>query len=192
CRAADNAFVPARVSSPSFIGRAEELAALDAALSRAAAGQSAAVRLGGDAGMGKSRLVAEFEQRARDTGAEVLVGQCVELADGELPYGAVVAALRPLATGSPDGPLDALHPGARAALARLWPELSDSDGRAGAAFEQGQLFEAVHRLIAAHAAERPLVVVVEDLHWADRSTRDLLTFLIRNSRGEPVLFIASY
>jgi DNA-binding CsgD family transcriptional regulator len=147
------------------------------------------VLLGGDAGMGKSRLVAEFEQRARADGAEVLVGQCVELADGELPYGPVVAALRPLATGTP---VDALHPGARAALARLWPELGDFDGRAGPAFEQGQLFEAVHRLIAAHAAERPLVVVVEDLHWADRSTRDLLTFLIRNSRGESVLFIASY
>ena len=185
--------MPARVSSPSFIGRAEELAALAAALERAAAGQSAAVLLGGDAGMGKSRLVAEFEQRARETGAEVLVGQCVELADGELPYGPVVAALRPLATGAADGPVDALHPGARAALARLWPELSDPDGGlTGPAFEQGQLFEAVHRLIAAHAAERPLVVVVEDLHWADRSTRDLLTFLIRNSRGEPVLFIASY
>ena len=109
--------MPARVSSPSFIGRAEELAALAAALERAAAGQSAAVLLGGDAGMGKSRLVAEFEQRARETGAEVLVGQCVELADGELPYGPVVAALRPLATGASDGPLDALHPGARAALA---------------------------------------------------------------------------
>jgi DNA-binding CsgD family transcriptional regulator len=184
--------VPARVSSPSFIGRADELAALDSALERAAAGQSAAVLLGGDAGMGKSRLVAEFEERARAAGADVLVGQCVELADGELPYGPVVAALRPLATGASDGPLEALHPGARAALARLWPELSDSDGRPGPAFEQGQLFEAVHRLIAAHAAERPLVVVVEDLHWADRSTRDLLTFLIRNSRGEPVLFIASY
>jgi predicted ATPase len=63
--------VPARVSSPTFIGRAAELAALDAALARAADGRSTAVLVGGDAGMGKSRLVAEFEQRARSAGAEV-------------------------------------------------------------------------------------------------------------------------
>ncbi len=175
------------------MGRAAELAALDAALLRAAGGSSAAVLVGGDAGIGKSRLVAEFERRARAVGAEVLVGECVELAEGELPYGPVVAALRPLIGQVESGPLASLHPSARSALARLWPELADANGGAQAAeFAQGQLFEAVHRLIAASAAERPVALVVEDLHWADRSTRDLLAFLIRNSRGERVLFIASY
>ena len=188
-----NGCVPARVSSPTFIGRAAELAALDAALARAAEGRSTAVLVGGDAGMGKSRLVAEFEQRARSTGAEVLVGECIELAEGELPYGPIVAALRPLVGAAEAGPLESLHPSARTALGRLWPELADFGSEAQVTeFGQGQLFEAVHRLLATMAAERPVVLVVEDLHWADRSTRDLLTFLIRNSRGERILFVASY
>jgi ATP/maltotriose-dependent transcriptional regulator MalT len=190
---ANNGRVPARVSCPSFVGRADELAAVEAALARAAGGRSAAVLLGGDAGMGKSRLVAEFEQRARAAQAEVLVGECVELAEGELPYGPIVAALRPLVADARDGPIGDLHPSTRAALARLWPELADADPVAqGAEFAQGQLFEAVHRLIAARAEERPVVLVVEDLHSADRSTRDLLTFLIRNSRHERLLFVATY
>jgi DNA-binding NarL/FixJ family response regulator len=185
--------VPARVSSPTFIGRAAELAALDAALARAADGRSTAVLVGGDAGMGKSRLVAEFEQRARSAGAEVLVGECIEMAEGELPYGPIVAALRPLVGLAEAGPLESLHPSARTALGRLWPELADFGGEVQTAeFGQGQLFEAVHRLLATMAAERPVVLVVEDLHWADRSTRDLVTFLIRNSRGERILFVASY
>jgi ATP/maltotriose-dependent transcriptional regulator MalT len=185
--------VPTRVSCPSFVGRADELAAVEAALGRAAEGRSAAVLLGGDAGMGKSRLVAEFELRARAAGAEVLVGECVELADGELPYGPIVAALRPLIADARDGPLDDLHPSTLSALATLWPELGEVDpAAAGAKFAQGQLFEAVHRLVTARAAERAVALVIEDLHWADRSTRDLLTFLIRNSRHERLLFLASY
>jgi DNA-binding NarL/FixJ family response regulator len=175
------------------VGRAAELAALDAALARAADGVSGAVLVGGDAGIGKSRLVAEFERRAGEAGAEVLVGECVELAEGELPYGPVVAALRPLIGRMDSGPLASLHPTARTALGRLWPQLAeDGNGTHTAEFAQGQLFEAVHRLIATAAAERPVALVVEDLHWADRSTRDLLAFLIRNSRGERVLFVASY
>ncbi|HMJ96827.1 MAG TPA: AAA family ATPase [Thermoleophilaceae bacterium] len=185
--------MPARVSCPSFVGRAEELAALEAALGRAAEGRSAAVLLGGDAGMGKSRLVAEFELLARAQGAEVLVGECVELTDGELPYGPIVAALRPLVADFGEGALDGLHPSTLSALATLWPEFGDVDpAAAGAKFAQGQLFEAVHRLVTARASEHPVALVVEDLHWADRSTRDLLTFLIRNSRHERVLFVASY
>ena len=142
--------------------------------------------------MGKSRLVAEFERRAGEAGADVLVGECVELTHGELPYGPIVVALRPLVADAGDGPAQALHPGARAALARLWTDLEVADVAPGVEFAQGQLFEAVHRLIAGHAAVRPVAIVVEDLHWADHSTRDLLTFLIRNSRGERVVFICTF
>ncbi|HUO72248.1 MAG TPA: AAA family ATPase [Solirubrobacteraceae bacterium] len=184
--------MPSRVSSPRFVGRAAELATLDAAVARTAAGQSAAVLLAGDAGIGKSRLVAEFERRAQDAGAEVLVGECVELTEGELPYGPIVAALRPLIGPADDGPIAALHPAVRGALARLWPELADSGGVEQDEFARGQLFEAVHRVLAVLAAERPVVLIIEDLHWADRSTRDLLAFLIRNAPHERVLFVASY
>ncbi|MEA2478254.1 MAG: hypothetical protein QOJ07_176, partial [Thermoleophilaceae bacterium] len=186
--------MPARVSSVDFVGRARELGVLDAALQRADEGHSGAVLVGGDAGIGKSRLIAEFERRARERGASVLVGECVDLAGGELPYGPIVAALRPLVTSGAAGPLEALHPTARVTLARLWPELA-VDGAAGgepAEFGQGQLFEAIHRLLASASAERPIALVIEDLHWADRSTRDLLAFLIRNSRGQRIVFIATY
>src|SRR4051812_36864794 len=147
--------VPARVSSPTFIGRAAELAALDAALARAADGQAGAVLVGGDAGMGKSRLVTEFERRAGAGGARVLVGECVDLAGGELPYGPVVAALRPLVSDPDGGPAASLPPTARTTLSRLWPAL----GRDAPAspdspeFGQGQLFEALHDLLAEAASE---------------------------------------
>jgi DNA-binding CsgD family transcriptional regulator/tetratricopeptide (TPR) repeat protein len=185
--------VPVRVSSVDFIGRAAELAALEAALARAAEGQAGAVLIGGDAGIGKSRLVTEFDRRATAGGARVLVGECVDLAGGELPYGPVVAALRPL-VGDPDGPAASLPPTARTTLSRLWPALA---GNAGAAadspeFGQGQLFEALHDLLARAAADQPVALIIEDLQWADRSTRDLLTFLIRNSRGQRILFVTSY
>lgn len=185
--------VPTRVSSPRFIGRAAELATLDAALARAAEGQSAAVLVAGDAGMGKSRLVAEFERRARDRDATVLVGECVELAEGELPYGPIVAALRPLVAAAGAGPVRSLHPAVRGAAARLWPELADPGSAIlEGEFARGQLFEAVHRMLATAAEDRPVVLIIEDLHWSDRSTRDLLAFLIRNARREQLLFVASY
>ena len=182
------------MSSVDFIGRADELAALDAALARAADGQSGAVLVGGDAGMGKSRLVTEFDRRAGEGGARVLVGECVDLAGGELPYGPVIAALRPLVSDPDRGPAASLPPTARITLARLWPALGH-DAPASASspeFGQGQLFEALHDLLAEAAAEQPVALVIEDIQWADRSTRDLLTFLIRNSRGERILFVASY
>jgi predicted ATPase len=167
--------VPARVSSAQFVGRAGELGVLDAALARAAAGVSGAVLLGGEAGIGKSRLIAEFERRARESGALVLVGECVDLAGGELPYGPIVAALRPLAAAEAAGGSTALPESARPSLARLWPALADGTPAGGdpTQFGQGQLFEAIHALIAHAASEQPVALVIEDLHWADRSTRDL-------------------
>ena len=183
--------MPVRVSSVDFIGRADELKAMEAALDRARDGQAGAVLLGGDAGIGKSRLVAEFERRATASGAQVLVGECVDLAGGELPYGPIVAALRPIAT--PEGPAGSLPVAARAALSRLWPAIAADPGAADPAeFGQGQLFEAIHALIAAAGAERPLALVIEDLQWADRSTRDLLTFLIKNARGQRIVFVVSF
>ena len=94
-RAMDNGAVR-RVSSPTFVGRAEQLARFDQALARGAEGEPAALLVAGDSGVGKSRLVAEFAERARAAGARVLTGDCVELGEGELPYAPIVgAAARP-------------------------------------------------------------------------------------------------
>ena len=112
-----------RVSCPEFVGRAEELEALGAALDRAAGGTSATVLVGGDAGIGKTRLVDELCTRARDAGSLVARGVCVPLEGGGLPYGPVVGVLRDIlrqrgvsAEAAPLAPLAAVgggHPGPR-------------------------------------------------------------------------------
>src|SRR5689334_20806776 len=103
--------MPERVASERFVGRAAELAALEA--------DGGVVLVTGDAGVGKSRLIGELERRATAAGKLVLIGECVELADGELPYAAIVTALRPALR---DGDaLDALSPSERRELAPLWP-----------------------------------------------------------------------
>src|SRR5512134_2679889 len=86
------------LSSPILVGRASELAVLDAALGRSVGGESSVVLIGGDAGLGKSRLVAEFADGARRSGARVLVGGCIDLGGDGLPYGPFLEALRQLRT----------------------------------------------------------------------------------------------
>ena len=81
-----------RVSSPTFVGRAEQLARFDHALARAAEGEPAALLVAGDSGVGKTRLVSEYAERARAASARVLTGDCVELGEGELPYAPIVGA----------------------------------------------------------------------------------------------------
>ena len=180
-----------RVSSPSFVGRGAELAALSTALDRSAAGVPAVVLVAGESGVGKSRLLSEFAAAARDGGALVLEGECIELGEGELPYAPVVGALRHLARVLEPGTLDDLAPASRRELARLVPELAPADGPAGAP-SQPVLFEAVLALLARLAGDEPVLVVLEDMHWADRSTRDLLAFVARNLRRERVMVVASY
>ena len=179
-----------RVSAERFVGRADELTALDA--------DSGLVLIAGDAGVGKSRLVGELERRARAAGKLVLVGECVELAEGELPYAAIVSALRPVLREGEA--LDALSASERRELAPLWPELARRDGAANAAdgapastgAGQGRVFALLLALLAQLAEERPVVFVVEDLHWADRSTRDFLAFLVRAARGERLALVATF
>jgi DNA-binding CsgD family transcriptional regulator len=181
--------VSTRVSSSRLIGRTSELAELEAALEAAAAGRPSMAFVAGESGVGKSRLLAELEQRAVESGALVLSGDCVDLGDSELPYVPLVAALRPLAR-SGDA---ALTPEVRAAVAPLLPgtaaaaEPHDRDPGA-----QARLFEGLLSLLDGLGARRPVLLVVEDLHWADRSTRAALTFLARSLGTERVLAVASY
>src|SRR6266542_3503660 len=159
-----------RVSCPVLVGRAAEVARLRAALERAAAGEPAVV-VAGEAGVGKTRLVAELLHDAADGGVVALTGGCLDVGDGVLAYAPLVEALRQLARVLEPGELERVLGGARAAPARLF-EL---------------LLGVLHRL----AGRGPLLLVVEDLHWADQSTRDLLGFLVRNLRGG-VALVATY
>jgi DNA-binding CsgD family transcriptional regulator/tetratricopeptide (TPR) repeat protein len=185
-----------RVSSPTFVGRTDELAALDGALGRAAAGVPAFTFVAGESGVGKSRLVAELESRARNAGARVFVGHCLELGGAAIPYAPLVDALRPIARELVECGSDlaeALPPASRAALAELMPEFRAADGTAEAeGAHQARVFEALLALIDRLGRVQPVVLVLEDLHWADQSTRDFLTFLVRSARDEPLSLVVTY
>ncbi|MFF4621033.1 helix-turn-helix transcriptional regulator [Nonomuraea jabiensis] len=162
--------------SPRFVGRARELATLGDALARARAGASSAVLVGGEAGVGKTRLINEFTDRADD--ALVLVGGCLELGTEGLPFAPFTAVLRGLVRELGRDGVAALVPGGTTrGLARLLPEFGEPDGEGPEA--RARLFEQVLGLLERLAEERPVLLIVEDAHWADRSTRDLLSFLVR-------------
>src|ERR671921_674252 len=132
-----------------------------AALAAALERAPAVVLVAGDAGIGKTRLVREFTAAAE---AAVLWGDCVPMQAGELPYAPFTAALRGIAEPAPTV---LREPG---------------DARA-------QRFEAVVSALGRLARDGPVVLVIEDLHWADEATQDLLRFLVRNLEGMPLLVV---
>ena len=188
-----------RVSSPVFVGRASELERLNRALDLAAGGRPVTRLITGEAGIGKSRLVEEF-LRARASDALILEGDCLPLGETGLAYAPFVAALRPLVRSLDADRLDRLIGPGRAELAHLLPDLGPPPARAtrppdaslSASTARARLFEIMFGVLHRLAVERPLVLVLEDLHWADASTRDLLRFLVRNARSEPILVVATY
>jgi ATP/maltotriose-dependent transcriptional regulator MalT len=182
-----------RVSSPTFVGRAEQLASFDQALARAADGDPAGLLVAGESGVGKSRLVAEYAERARAAGARVLTGDCVELGEGELPYAPIVGALRDLQREVGAEALAELAGAGGAELGRLLPEAGEAPATpADQEFAQSRLFETLLSLFSRLGEQQPLVLVLEDLHWADRSTRDFLRFLVRATRHERIVLVATY
>ena len=152
--------MPRRVSCPWFVGRTAELGTLTAALDEVLGGACRTVLIGGDAGIGKSRLASEVGARATTAGAEVLVGACMDLADGGAPYAAI-----------------------NEVLARLGRSVSSQGGA-----PSDELLDAIRQL----TAERPVVLVLEDVHWSDRSTQDLLVRLARGPAVPRLLVLATY
>jgi ATP/maltotriose-dependent transcriptional regulator MalT len=178
--------VTAHVSSKVLIGRQADLAALRDALKRTRSAEPSTVLVGGEAGVGKTRLVEEFCRSAVADGAQVLTGQCLELGEEGLPFGPFAAALRELVHRQ--GP--AVFEGREHEFASLLPELGPAGSPADT--RRGYLFELVGSLFARLSETQPLVLVLEDLHWADRSTRDLIGFLVRSARLPHVLLVATY
>ncbi|MFE5754864.1 AAA family ATPase [Streptomyces massasporeus] len=183
--------VETRSVSPVFVGRAEELGTLHDALVRACEGEPQALLIGGEAGVGKTRLVEEFAAAARHRGAVVALGGCVEIGADGLPFAPFSTALRALRRELP-GELAAAAAGQEEELARLLPELGES--RAGRHDEDGmaRLFELTARLLERVAAEHTVVLALEDLHWADASTRHLLSYLLRTLRTGRLVVLATY
>ena len=182
-------------TADAFIGRADELHRLEATLDRAEQGRPQVVLLAGDAGVGKTRLLVEFAGRARGRGVRVLVGGCVELGDIGIAYLPVADALRGLADDPADAQLLAEVAATAPGLGRLLPgigKVGPTGARAGDGLDQLQVFDAVRALLVGRAERSPVVLVLEDLHWADRSSRDLLAFLARTLRAGRVLLVVSY
>ncbi|WP_170308969.1 helix-turn-helix transcriptional regulator [Pseudonocardia hierapolitana] len=171
-----------------LVGRRHEVSALTDALERAAVGKPTGLLMSGDAGVGKSRLVAEAVERAAGSGFTVLVGRCLDTAESALPYLPFTEIVGALAATRPE--LVAEH----VALRHLLP---GGLARAAATGEQrdlGQLqvFDAVLSVLDHLTAATPALLVVEDMHWSDRSSRDLLFFLLSRLTGQRLVVLATY
>lgn len=175
-----------------FFGRTAELQLLAELLAGAAEGQPAAVVLDGEAGTGKTRLLQEFARTAGKSGAFVLAGGCLELAGDGIPYGPLTEALRSLVRAKGE-------PRAREMAGPAWVELADliSDFTAGPGPAPGygartRVFGAVSRLLDHLGGQKPLVLVFEDVHWADTATLDLIAYLVLTMTDERLMLVCSY
>ncbi|WP_159620967.1 helix-turn-helix transcriptional regulator [Ruania rhizosphaerae] len=172
----------ARVGSEiALVARTAELARLDAVWREAVGGSAAAVLLPGEAGVGKTRLVGELAGIAERSGGVVLVGHCVGLGDAAPPYLPVVEVLEQMR--DIDASLVADAPALATLVAR---------GGTGRTSEQLQVFDSFFSALTALAERAPVLLVIEDLHWADASTRDLLTFLLARVSGEALAVVLTY
>ncbi|MEU6555814.1 AAA family ATPase [Streptomyces sp. NPDC046915] len=183
--------VETRSVSPVFVGRTDELGVLNDALARAAAGEPQALVVGGEAGVGKTRLVEEFATSACRHAAVVALGGCVEIGADGLPFAPFSTALRTLRQALP-GELAAAAAGQEEELARLLPELGEATSSRHDEQGMARLFELTARLLERVAAERTVVLALEDLHWADASTRHLLAYLFRTLRTGRLVVLATY
>jgi class 3 adenylate cyclase len=177
-----------------LVGREEELSILEDALLAACRGEGSVVVLAGDAGMGKSRLCTELRTRAEKIGATVMEGSCSE-ADLALPYLPFLEAIgNHLSTGGSADLRQRLGVHVRE-LAKVFPQLGeDSPAASETETPDGRLrlFEAILALLGLASEERGLLLIVEDLHWADASTRELLDYLTRRLRNRRLLVLATY
>jgi DNA-binding CsgD family transcriptional regulator/tetratricopeptide (TPR) repeat protein len=155
----------------------------------------ATVVVGGEAGVGKTRLLREFLHHASAHGAATLTGSCFELTEASLPYAPFVEALRRLVHELEPERRDSVLSSARHELIHLVPELAAPGDPAPDRLSdssQGRLFELLLDVLQRLSEDAPVVAAIEDLQWADRSTLDLLGFLIRNLGRGRVLGICTY
>ncbi|HUE59208.1 MAG TPA: AAA family ATPase, partial [Acidimicrobiales bacterium] len=177
-----------------FVGREAELARLAVEWATASAGTARAVLIAGEPGVGKSRLAAEWARRVYGEGALVLYGRCDE--EFGAPYQPFAEALRALLPVLGPARLRSIRGVEQ--LARLAPDLTDhlpgaaTPGQADPDTERSLLFDGLARLFAAVGAETPVVVVIDDLHWAAKPTLLLLRHLLRATEATRLLIVATY
>jgi DNA-binding SARP family transcriptional activator/predicted ATPase len=174
-----------------LVGRDAEVRRLGEALHRAWAGHGQVVAVIGEAGVGKSRLLAEIAAQAVAHGDRVLVGRCHE-AEQILPFAPWVDAFRSGHVERDTEVIGGLNPQWRTELARLIPELGAPDhGLPQDPVDYRQLFESVAHLVHHLVLPRPVVLILEDLHWADEMSLRLLAFVGRRHRAWPLLVVGT-
>jgi DNA-binding CsgD family transcriptional regulator len=172
-----------RASSPNLVGRVSEMARLTAAYERARQSIPQTLVIQGDAGIGKSRLVAEFLTRVRGAGDVAVLGRCANV-EGGLPFGPIVDGFRHLIAQRGSQAL----PDEIGLLAPILPELEDAEQTRKRPTRTG-LFHAMASVLTGVGC--PIAFVIEDAHWSDRSTRDAVGFLVQNLVSAPVMWIVT-
>lgn len=176
--------------SPVLVGRQAELRSLSSALEHVLSGQQVTALVGGEAGVGKSRLVHELIEQSRAAGTRVLIGGCVELDGGGIPFAPVVEMIRALAVELPAADLDGVFGAARGEIGRLVPELEDDQPATSAGEpDASRLLELMLGVIGRLSARAPLMLVFEDVQWADSATLDLLALLVARTSGSHLLLV---
>ncbi|WET76215.1 AAA family ATPase [Amycolatopsis sp. QT-25] len=175
-----------------FFGRVAELRLLSELLAAAAEGRPTAVVLDGEAGTGKTRLLQEFARTARESGAFVLAGGCLELAGDGIPYGPLTEALRGLVRAEGERRARDLAGPAWSELADLISDFTTGPGPAPGYGAQARVFGAVSRLLDHLGGQKPLLLVFEDVQWADTATLDLIAFLVLTNSDERLMLVCSY
>jgi predicted ATPase/DNA-binding CsgD family transcriptional regulator len=199
-----------RTTSPIFIGRSSQLALAELVLDRVGEDDSGHLLISGEAGVGKTRFTRELTRLAIERSFRILRGGCVSLGGMGLPFAPISDALRDALVAGDRTTLEGLDPRIVHALTSLVPGLTglasggDVRGGAGAmgAFaddvsvdiqgSQAILFDSLVRLLRGLAAETPLLVVIEDLHWSDPATRDAITYLVPSLTGERIVLCLTY
>lgn len=174
---------------PPLVGRAATLERLRAAIDAAGQGRVRVVAIEGEAGIGKSRLVAETTAEVLRSGGRVMAGYAYE-SEQILPFAVWADAVRRSGVTGDGDMTGALPPAWRAELGRLFPELAVPGAPSPPGDDPRRLFEALEHLFR-RLAERPLVVLLEDLHWADEMSVRLLSFLARRLEGVPIAFLVT-
>jgi ATP/maltotriose-dependent transcriptional regulator MalT len=170
-----------------FVGRTDELAAFDEALKAIDHGAPRTIEVAGPAGIGKSRLLAELADRADARGHLVLTGTAAEL-EQDLPFWVFVDALDQFVKGLDPRRLEQLDPAVRSELGRVLPSLTDAGAaQEPALHERYRTHRAVSELLEQLAATKPLVLVLDDFHWADPASIDLLVALLHRPPDVGVL-----
>ena len=176
-----------------LVGRDDEVAELTRALSELAAGRGVRVAIGGEPGIGKTRLAQEAASLAERQGCWVMSGRATEL-EQDVPFAVAISALDPALASFAGPTLTRIGPMLLAELEALFPALARraEPGSPRLPAERYRLHHAIGALISELAAQRPVVLVLDDLHWADAASLELVAHLVRRPPPGPVLLVLAY